>query len=88
MLLNDKIISDRYYCKNSAKTKEIKVQYILQPNHIFICIKAFKFMLVPGGLQFISMCFAWHPVTSISKSHVLTACECMNCNINTWLSLH
>ena len=33
-------------------------------------------MLVPGGLQFliISTCFAWcPPVTSISKSHVLTA---------------
>ena len=37
--------------------------------------KSFRFMLVPGGLQFLitSTWFAWRPVTSISKSHVLTA---------------
>ena len=93
MLMNDKIIFDGYYCINSAETKEIMVHYILQPHHIFICVKAFVFMLVPGGLQFliiiiISMCFAWRPVKSISKSHALTACACVNCNINAWLSLH
>ena len=81
MLMNDKIIFVRYYCINSAKTKEIMVHYILQPHHIFVCVKSFIFMLVPGGLQFliISMCFAWPQVTSISKSHVLTApstCVC------------
>ena len=72
MLMNDKMIFDRYYCINSAETKEIMVHYISQPHHIFICVKAFVFMLVPGGLQFliISTCFAWRPVTSISKSHV------------------
>ena len=72
MLMNDKIIFDRYYCINSAETKEIKAHYILQPHHIFIGVKAFIVMLVPGGLQFliISMCFA------------------VNCNINAWLSLH
>ena len=88
--MNDKIIFDRYYCINSAETKEIMVHYILQPYHIFIRVKAFVFMLVPGGFQFliISMRFAWRPVTSISKSHVLTACASVNCNINAWLSLH
>ena len=97
MLMNDKIISDCYYCINSAETKEIRyrnerniVHYILQPHHIFIRVKAFVFILVPGGLQFLitSTCFAWRPVTSISKSHVLTACAGVNCNINAWLFLH
>ena len=91
MLMNDKIIFDRYYCINSAETQEIMVHYILQPHHIFICVlKAFTFMLILGGLQFliISTCFAWHPGTSTSKSHVLTACARMNCNNNAWLSLH
>ena len=88
MLMNDKIICDCYYCINSAPTKEIMVHYILQPHHIFICVKAFIFMLVLGGLQFliISTCFAWRPVTSISESHVLTAHARVNCNINTGLS--
>ena len=94
MLMNDKIIFYRYYCINSAETKEIKcrnernmVHYILQPHHIFVLVKAFGFMLVPGGLQFLitSTCFAWHPVTSISKSHSLTARARVNCNINAWL---
>ena len=97
MLMNDKIIFDRYYCIKSAETKEIMcrnkrnmVHYILPPHHIFIRVKAFVFMLVSGGLQFLitSTCFAWRLVTSISKSHVLTACVRMNCNINAWLSLH
>ena len=97
MLMNHKIMSDRYYCIYSAETKEIRcrnekntVHYILQPHHIFIHIKAFVFMLVQGGLQFLITitCFAWRPVTSISKSHVLTACARVNCNINAWLSLH
>ena len=84
MLLNDKIIFDHYYCINSAETKEIMVHYILQPHHIFIRVKAFVFMLVSGELQFliIGTCFAWHPITSISKSHVLTAHAHVNCNIN------
>ena len=86
MSMNDKIIFDRYYCINSAETKEIMVHYILQPHHILIRV----FMLIPGGLQFliISTCFAWRLVMSISKSHVLTACASMNCNINAWLSFH
>ena len=90
MLMNDKIIFDRCYCINSTETKEIMVHCILQPHHIFIRVKAFVFMLVPVGLQFltISTCFAWRPVTSISKSHVLTACARVNCNINAWLALH
>ena len=48
MLMNDKIMFDRYYCINSTETKEIRrrnernmVHYILQPHHIFICVKAF-----------------------------------------------
>ena len=97
MLVNDKIIFDRYYCINSAETKEIRcrnernmVHYILQPHHIFTRVKVFGFMRVPGGLQFfiINTCFAWRPVTSISKSHVLTARARVNYNINAWLSLH
>ena len=65
------------------------VHYILQPHHIFVHVKAFVFMLVQSGLQFliISMCYAWCPVASISKSHVLTAHACVNCRINAWLSL-
>ena len=89
MLLNDKIIFDRYYCINSAQTKEIMVHHILQPYHIFIQVKVFILMLVPGRLQLliISTCFAWRQVTSINKSHVLT-CAHENCYINTWLSFH
>ena len=89
MLMNDKIIFDRYYSINSAETKEIMVHYILQSHHIFICVKAFVFMLVPGRLQFliISTCFVWRPVMSI-KNHVLTARTRVNCNINAWLFLH
>ena len=77
MLMNDKIFFGRSYYINSAETKLIMVHYILHSHHIFILVKAFVFMLAPGGLQFlmISMCFAWCPVTSISKSHVLTAHE-------------
>ena len=52
MLMNDKIIFDHYYCINSAEMSEIMVHYILQPHHIFIRVKAFVFMLIPGGLQF------------------------------------
>ena len=89
MLMNDKIIFDRYYCINSAQTKEIIVHYILQPHHIFICVKDFILILVPGlQLLIISMCFAWHPVTSINKSHVLTARAHENCFINTQLSFY
>ena len=59
MLMNDKIIFDRYYCIHSAQTKEIVVHYILQPHNIFIRVKAFNFMLILGGVQLliISMCF-------------------------------
>ena len=74
MLMNNKIIFVRYYCINSEQTKKIMPYYILQPCHIFKCVKAFILMLVPGRVQLlnISMCFAWRPETSISKSHVLT----------------
>ena len=90
MLMNDKIIFDRYYCINSAKTNEKMVHYILQPHHVFIRVKVFIIMLVPGGLQLliISTCFAWRPVTSINKSHVLTARAHENRYINIWLSFH
>ena len=68
MLMNDKIIFDRYYRINSSQTKEIMVHYILQPHHIFIRIKVFILMCVPGVLQLliISMCYAWCPETSIN----------------------
>ena len=91
MLMNDKIIFDRYYCINSAQTKEIMLQFILQPDQFFfIRVKAFIFMRVLGRLLFlfISMCFAWCRVMSISKSHILTAHARVNCNINTRLSFH
>ena len=64
------------------KRKKIMMHRILQPRHIFIRVKGFLFMLVPGGLQLhiISTCFA-------SKGHVLhvTARERVNCNINARL---
>ena len=50
MLMNDKIIFDHYYCINSVQTKKIMVHYILQPHHVFIRVKVFILMLVPGGL--------------------------------------
>ena len=58
--------------------------------HIFIRINVFILMLVSGRLQLLinSTCFGWCPVTSINKSHVLTACARKNCYINTWLSFH
>ena len=71
----------------SAVSKEITVHYSLQPRHIFIRIKAFIIMPVPGGLQLliISTCFAWRRVTSINKCSVLTAHTHVNCHINTQL---
>ena len=48
--LSIKIIFDRYYCINSAKTKEITVNSILQPHHVFIVVKFLVVMLVQGGL--------------------------------------
>ena len=92
MLMNDKIIFDRYYCINSAETEKIMMHYIFQPRQIFIRVKKLSFLcsFVPGGRKFliISTCFARRPVTSISKSHVLTERARVNCNINAWLSLH
>ena len=90
MVMNDKIIFYRYYCINAVQIKEKTVHYISQPHYIFICVKVFILMLVPGGHQLliISMCFAWRPVTSIDKSHVLTACAHDNCYINAWHSFH
>ena len=52
MLMNDKIISDRYYCINSAQTKEIMVHYVLQLGLTFIRIKALILMLVTGELSY------------------------------------
>ena len=78
MLMNDKILFDRYYCINSAEMKEIRrrnernvVHYILQPHNIFIRVKAFVFMFLPGGLQILitGTCFAWRPVTSIKAMY-------------------
>ena len=67
--MNYKFMFDRYYCINSAETKEIMVYYISQPRHIFIRVKAFVFMLVPEVLQFLSIStsFEWRPFMSISK---------------------
>ena len=63
MLMDDKIIFDRYYCINSAQTKEIMVYRILQPHHIFIHVKVFILMLVPGELLLL---FCVGPVTRIA----------------------
>ena len=67
--------------------KEMMVHYILQPHHVFIRVKVFILMLVLGRLQLliISTCFACRPVTSINKSHVLTASAHENCYINIQL---
>ena len=51
MLMNDKIIFDRYYCINSAETKEKKVQkrnkygalYFTASSHFHTC-KSFSFL--------------------------------------------
>ena len=59
MLMNGKIMFDRYYCINSAQTKEIMTHFILQPCHIFILIKAFILMFIPSIVQ---LAHAWHPV--------------------------
>ena len=62
MLMNGKIIFDRYYCINSAEMKEIMVHYILQPHHIYMC-KSFRFYARSGR-------------TSVSHYwHVLCMCE-------------
>ena len=49
--MNDKIVFDRYYCINSAKTKEIIVHYILQAYLIFMRIKACIPKFIMGGIQ-------------------------------------
>ena len=82
-ILKALLAANFYFCINSARTKEVMVHYILQPHHIFIRVKVFILMLVPGGLQLliISMCFAWRPVTSMIKSHVLIPHSQDNCYI-------
>ena len=50
--MNETIIFDRYYCINSAQKKEITVHYLLQPHHIFICIKAFILCLIRADFSF------------------------------------
>ena len=52
MLMNNKIIFDHYCCIDSAQTEEIMVRYILQPLHIFICVKAFILMLIPSRVHY------------------------------------
>ena len=49
MLMNDKIIFDRYY---SAQTKGIMAHCILRLRHIFIRVKAFIVMLVPARFSY------------------------------------
>ena len=87
MLMNDKIIFDHYYCIYSAQTKEMMVHYILQPCHIFICVKALILMLLHSRLELliIRTCFGWRLVTNIIKCSVLTAHAHMNRLINTQL---
>ena len=60
---------DRYYCINSAQTREIMVHFILQSYHIFIRVS----FLCSFRADF------RRPVTSI---HVLTARARVNRNIN------
>ena len=62
MLMNDKIIFDRYYCINSAETKEIRcrnernmVHYILQPH--FHTRKRFRLYAHSGRT---SVSHYWH----------------------------
>ena len=84
MLMNDKIIFDRYYCIIYIFCRKVRnngALYFTASLH-FHTHKSFRFMLVPGRLQFliISMCFAWRLVTS--KSYVLRTRVRVNCNIN------
>ena len=53
MLMNDKIIFDRYYCINSAHTKEIMMYCILQPHHIFIRVKTFNLCSFRADFSFL-----------------------------------
>ena len=85
--MNDKIIFDCYYCINSAETKEIMVHYILQPHHFFIRVKAFVFMLVLGGLQFLIIStFCMAPGNEL-KLCINSTCE-RELQSYAWLSLH
>ena len=76
MIMNDKTIFDRYYCINSAQTKEIMVHYILQPHHIFIRVKVFILMLFRADFSYSLLA---RPVTSINKNHVLTRARELLC---------
>ena len=54
MLMNDKIMFDRYYCINSAnhcKNKKTLAHYILLPHHIFLREYTFKKMHDSGTVQ-------------------------------------
>ena len=77
MLMNDEIIFDLCTHERNTCTGAL---YLTASSH-FIRVKDVIFMFVPGGLRLliISTCFAWRPVTSINKSHVLTACAHENC---------
>ena len=84
MLMNDKIVFDRYYCINFAQMKEMMVHYILQPRHIFIFVKAFIFMLVQSGVQLLNL---------VEPGNEQNSKQCFNsthenCYLNTWFSFH
>ena len=59
MLMKDKIIFDCYFCIKCTQMKEIMAHYILQPDHIFICVKTFILMLVLGGVQLLIISMPW-----------------------------
>ena len=88
MLMNDKIIFDRYYLHKFCETNNGAL-YITASSHLY-ARKGFHSYACSGriSVNYLSTCFAWRPLTSINKSHVLTARAHENCVNNTWLFYH
>ena len=63
---------------------------ILKPHYIFMRVKVFTLMLVPGGLKLLvfSTCFAWRPIKAIYLQQARTRIAILIYDflfINIWL---
>ena len=77
------VISYGLLHKICTHEKEMIVHYILQPT------RKSSHSYARSGTQLLNISsITWCPVTSISKSHVLTARAHENCFINTCFSFH
>ena len=88
--MNDKIIFYLYYCINSAKNERSNDALYFTASSHFHTHKSIHSYARSGrsSVSHYYECFEWCLVTSINKSHVLTACAHKNCDINAQLFIN